>query len=184
MTADVLRGAVAVLAMLVVGSALVLAGRYLLAAYRLGRAPGRILARHVVEVALGTSGLALGYGIAVAVPLGGIELISATGRLWLYLVSMLLLLTGIAEVSSYQRTRARRYPVRQAQVREAIRAALEGHPVTGPKSADYAAVLSANAVLDLEGTPPMPPPDAPRREGPVSTISPAEYGRHARRRSP
>ena len=155
MTSPVLRLAIAVLAMLVVGSALVLAARYLLAAWRLGKAPGRILARHVVEVATGASGLALGYGTAVVVPLGGFELIPTTGRLWLYLVSMILLLTGIAEVSAYQRARARSYPRRQRQVRAAVRAALD----TGPRDVDRAANRATNAVLDLEGTPRLAEPD-------------------------
>ena len=193
MTPDVLRYAIAVLAMLVVGAALTIAVRYLRAAWWLGRAPGRILARHVGEVALGTSGLALGYAAAVVEQLGYAVTLTAVPRLWLYLVSMALLLIGMLEVGAYQRTRARHYPHRQEQVRARVRAGLEGRRITGPRGADRAAIFVANEILALEGTPLLPEP-TPR---PTTSPSPADltdtqatatyYGRHAlgriRRRS-
>lgn len=181
---DALRLAVIVLAVILVGSALSIAARYGWAALRLGRAPGRILARHVAEVALGVSGLAGGFAIALYDHLSGTTLLSPTGRLVVYLVSMLLLVIGVAEVARYQGARARNYPARQEQVRSAVRAAMEGQPVSGPRSADRVAVLVANAVFGLEGTPPLPEPPAPARASSPADTTPTDpeatgYGRHA-----
>lgn len=100
---DVLRFTVAALACLVAGSTAVIAFRYIAAAYRLGRAPGRILARHVAEVSAGTCGLVLGYAMAVYQQLGGWVPLGVVGRLWLYLVSMILLLVGVIEVGNHRR---------------------------------------------------------------------------------
>lgn len=180
---DVLRLAVIVLAVALVGSALSIAARYLLASWRLGRSPGRILARHVAEVALGVSGLAGGFAIALYDQLSGTAILSPTERLVIYLLSMILLIVGVVEVARYQQVRARNYPARQEQVRSAIRAGLQGQRVTGPIGADRAAVFAANAVLALEGTPRLPKPPPPTRAtSPADTTPtvPAEdYGRHA-----
>lgn len=185
MTIDVLRLTVGTLAVFVAGSSLVTAVRYFRASIRLGRSPGRILARHVGEVALGVTGLSVGYASAIGDQLGAEVSIPADARLWIYLVSMVLLLIGLVEIGTYQRARARAHPARQAQVRHAIRAAIDRHRVTGPRSADIAAVKAANAVLELEGTPTMPVPDAPRREAPQDPdpVSATDYGRHAVRRN-
>lgn len=186
MTIDVLRLAVGTLAVFVAGSSLVTAVRYLRASIRLGRTPGRILARHVGEVALGVMGLSVGYASAIGDQLGAEVTIRADARLWIYLASMVLLLIGLVEIGAYQRARARSHPARQRQVRDAVRAALDGQRVAGPRGADRAAALATNAVLDLEGTPRVAVPDAP---GPITAPSPADttdtqaYGRHARRRS-
>jgi len=163
---DVLRVAVAILAVFVAGSTATITARYLRASWRLGRSPGRILARHVAEVAAGTTGLVTGYALAVLDQLNTtVTLVGPTGRLWIYLVSMVLLLVGVVEVGTYQRSRARSHPQRQEQVRHAIRAALEGQLVSGPRSADRVAVLATNAVLRLEGTPLLPELNAARPRG-------------------
>lgn len=180
MSADVLRLLVAVLAVTVAGAALVTAARYGWAAIRLGRTPGRILARHVAEVALGTTGLVIGYAAAIGGDLGGQVLIPPLARQWMYLVSMLLLLVGLVEVAVYQTVRARAYPQRQAQVRDGIRAAIDRQRVTGPTSADRVAVLAANAVLALEGTPALDVPPRPVRRGDTDPETP-RVGRHALR---
>lgn len=180
MTTDVLRLTVGTLAMLVAGASIVTAVRYIRSAWRLGRTPGRILARHVAEVSLGTTGLVIGYAAAVVEQLGREVTLTAELRLWLYLVSMLLLLIGVVEVGYYQRTRARTHPQRQEQVRRAVREAIDRQRVTGPRSADRVAVLAVNAVLGLEGTPLLPEPAEPpvRRASPASAT---DYGRHALR---
>lgn len=172
MSTDVLRLVVAILAVFVAGCTATITVRYLRASWRLGRSPGRILARHVAEVAAGTTGLVSGYAAAVAEQLGRDVWFDADIRLWLYLVSMTLLLAGVVEVGTYQRARARSHPQRQAQVRDAVRAAIDRQRVTGPHSADRAAVRVTNAVLDLEGTPRLAPAPEP---------GDGDYGRHALR---
>lgn len=181
MTNEVLRFAVVVLAMLVVGSTLVIAARYTRSALRLGRSPGRILAQHVALVAFGTSGLAGGYAWGVYEGLARETSGPPAVRLWLYLLSMLVLLIGVVEVGRYQRVRARQIPDRQEHVRSAVRAALEGRPVSGPRSADTVSVHVTNAVLALEGTPPLPEP-ATANGGPARSPTPDDYGRHAHKR--
>lgn len=106
-TITALRWVVITLAMLTAGGALTVMVRYLVAAWRNGRkTPGRILARHVVEVSAGTSGLVIGYAIAIYAQLGGPELLGPGARLTVYLASMLLLLVGVFEVGHYQRKRS------------------------------------------------------------------------------
>jgi hypothetical protein len=100
---DLLRVVVAALACLVAGATAVTAVRYIAASIRNRRAPGAILARHVAEVSIGTFGLVTGYALAVYAQLGGYELVDADGRLWIYLVSMLMLLIGVVEVGNYRR---------------------------------------------------------------------------------
>lgn len=181
---DILRLIVAILALFVAGSSAVTAVRYIWSAWKLGRAPGRILARHVAEVSAGTTGLVVGYASAIGEQLGARVSIPADARLWIYLVSMVLLLIGLVEVGTYQRVRARSYPQRQEQVRRAVRVAMEGQAVRGPHSADRVSVLATNAVLGLEGTPPLPEPGPTAAEPPPSTdtTSATGYGRHALRK--
>lgn len=169
---DTLRWIVSGLAVLTTGAALTVAAPYLVATWRNGRqAPGRILARHVVEVSVGTAGLAAGQGIASYSLLGGVELIPVTARLILFVVSLLLLLVGVLEVGAHQRRRADRAADRGEQVLAAVRVAIDRHRVIGPRSADEAARRAANAVLALEGAPPVPEPP-PEQHG-------DDYGRHA-----
>lgn len=174
--------AVVVLAVSVAGSSTVIAVRYALAALRYGQSPSRILARHVAEVALGTAGLVSGYAWGVYEALARGADGPPNVRLWIYLVSMALLLIGVVEVSAYQQRRIRLAPEHAEAVRVAIREAMEGQPVHGPASADRVAALAANAVLALEGARvgvAVPEPaEPPTHRGP----SPAEltgYGRHA-----
>lgn len=193
MSYEVLRLTVVILAALVVGSALMTAGRYLRAAIRLGHCPGRILARHVVEVALGTAGLAGGYAWAVYEGLA-LNLVGPPAvRLWLYVASMVLLLVGVLEIGRHQRNRTRDQPHRQEQVYGAIRDAIDQQRVTGPRGADRAAVLAANEVLALESVPPLEVPEPPQQRtapSPADTgstnpdaVSATFYGRHALRKT-
>lgn len=104
---DVLRTVVAGLAALTAGSTLFVLLLYLRQTWRLGRRPGAILARHVAEVSAGATCLIIGNGVAIYESIG-----ATTGpppwRLTLYLVGMLLLLSGVIEVGRLQRDRRRR----------------------------------------------------------------------------
>lgn len=108
MTGDVLlRSAIGFLALFTAGSVFVIMVRYLLATWRNDRtAPGRILARHVVEVSLGTELLVIGFAWAMRVQLYGTRMdpqLGTTIRLWFYLVGMTLLLVGVLDIGRYQR---------------------------------------------------------------------------------
>lgn len=108
MTGDVLlRVLIGSLALFTAGAVTVLAARYLQATWRNGRtAPGRILARHVVEVSAGTDLLVLGFAWAMRVQLYGTTIppeLGVTIRLWFYLVGMVLLLAGVLDIGRYQR---------------------------------------------------------------------------------
>lgn len=106
MSLTMLRWVVATLACLTAGGTLAVMVRYLVATWRNNRkAPGRILARHVVEVSAGTSGLVIGYAIAIYSQLGGPEILPPGGRLLLYMFAMILLLAGVFDVGRYQRKR-------------------------------------------------------------------------------
>lgn len=107
---DLLRLVVVALALFTGGAIVAVLAFYLRQTWRRGRAPGAILARHVCEVSTGALFLIVGNGIAIYTQLGGPELIPRTGRLWLYLVGMLLLLSGVIEVGRLQRLRRAREP--------------------------------------------------------------------------
>jgi hypothetical protein len=102
-----LRSLIGFLALFVAGLVTVLAVRYLRAAWRNGRtAPGRILARHVAEVSLGTDLLVLGFAWAMRAQLYGTQIDPALGttiRLWMYLGGMALLAAGVLDMGRYQR---------------------------------------------------------------------------------
>lgn len=109
MTPDLLRVVIGGLALFTAGSVLVVMVRYLRATWRNNRtAPGRILARHVVEVAAGTELLVLGFAWAMRTQLYGTRLdpeLGVTIRLWFYLIGMSLLLVGVLDIGRYQRRR-------------------------------------------------------------------------------
>lgn len=103
----VLRSTIGFLALFTAGSVTVLAARYLRATWRNDRtAPGRILARHVTEVSIGTDLLVIGFAWAMRVSLYGTQIdpqVGTTIRLWFYLVGMTLLLAGVLDIGRYQR---------------------------------------------------------------------------------
>lgn len=108
MTGDVLlRGAIGFLALFTAGAVTVIAARYLRATWKNNRtAPGRILGRHVTEVAIGTDLLVIGFAWAMRVQLYGTRMdpqVGTTIRLWFYLVGMTLLLVGVLDIGRYQR---------------------------------------------------------------------------------
>jgi hypothetical protein len=113
-----LRSLIGALALFTAGATTVLAARYLRATWRNGRrAPGRILARHVTEVAAGTDLLVIGFAWAMRAQLYGTRIdpsLGTTIRLWMYLVGMVLLLAGVLDVGRYQR-RMRRARVEAAR---------------------------------------------------------------------
>jgi hypothetical protein len=108
----VLRITIGALALFTAGAVTVIAARYLVATWRNDRtAPGRILARHVAEVSLGTDLLVIGFAWAMRAQLYGSRIPAEVGitiRLWMYLVGMTLLLAGVLDIGRYQR-RVRRY---------------------------------------------------------------------------
>jgi hypothetical protein len=185
-TPDLLRLIAAGLAALVSGAVLMVLVRYLYAARRRS-GPGRILARHVAEVSVGTFGQTTATAWALYDGLDKIVTQAATtARVVMWTVGMLLLLIGVIEVGAYQRKRTRAYPQRQEQVRTAIREAMNRRRVTGPRAADHVALLATNAVLRLEGTPVLDEPRRPARRAPeptepVDAVDPEEatgHGRH------
>lgn len=100
-----LRYTIGMLAALTAGSVAVVLLRYLRATWRNNRrAPGRLLARHVTEVAAGTELLVLGFAWAMYAqlyrgdPAWGVDV-----RLWMYLAGMVLLLLGLLDLGAYQR---------------------------------------------------------------------------------
>lgn len=112
MTGDVLlRSVIGFLALFTAGSVFVVMVRYLRATWRNGRtAPGRILARHVVEVSAGTELLVIGFAWAMRAQLYGTRIpaeLGVTIRLWFYLVGMTLLLVGVIDIGRYQRRSGR-----------------------------------------------------------------------------
>lgn len=103
----VLRSTIGLTALFVAGLVTVTAARYLWAAWRnKGTAPGRILARHVAELALGNDLLVIGFAWAMRAQLYGTRInpeLGITIRLWFYLIGMVLIAGGMLDVGRYQR---------------------------------------------------------------------------------
>lgn len=97
---DLVRYTVAGLSCTVSGAVLVVFARYAIATARAGKAPGRLLLRHVALVTAGTLGLVatLGYRLYQT---AGVAPVS--GTVWIYLASMLALLVGMLDVGAHLR---------------------------------------------------------------------------------
>ncbi|WP_295819219.1 hypothetical protein [uncultured Deinococcus sp.] len=104
---NLLRYVVPSLAAVVSGALIVVLVTYARATVQLGRAPGALLLRHVVEVSAGTLGLVATAGAGVYDSIPGVDLAwpDLNTRLWLYLISMVLLLAAMVEVGNLQRQR-------------------------------------------------------------------------------
>ena len=106
MTGDMLRLFGAGLAMFTSGATLVVLVRYLISAWRMGRSPSRIRARHVTEVAGGTFQQTLATGWALYDTIDKtVHPTASITRVVLWTIGMLLLMVGVIEVGVFQRRR-------------------------------------------------------------------------------
>jgi hypothetical protein len=97
---DLVRYIVAGLSCTVSGAVLVVFARYAIATVRAGKAPGRLLLRHVTLVTLGTLGLVATLGYRLYQTAGTTPVSSAV---WIYLASMLTLLAAMIDVGAHLR---------------------------------------------------------------------------------